>query len=91
MPEQRYCTMDYLRCVLNGRKSCFANSQVRKVKVPRYKQLTLEKVLQHCISNSRILQYLPNLPENGEPPCDRDFLFTIVNTIEPDYFPTQLR
>ena len=91
MPEQRFCTMDYLRCVLNGRKSCFTNSEARKVKVPRYKQLTSEKVISHCLSNPRILRYLPNLPDSGEPPCDREFLFTIVNTIDPEYFPKQLQ
>ena len=83
--------MDYLRCVLNGRKSCFSNSEIRSVKVPRYKQLTLEKVLAHAVSKPRMLRYLPNFPDGGDPPCDRVFLFTIVNTLEPDYFPTQLR
>ena len=83
--------MDYLRCVLNGLKSVFPNSQVRRVKEPRYKQLTLDKVIAFCLEKPRILRYLPNLPDNGEPPCDREFLFAIVNTIEPDYFPNQLK
>ena len=37
LPEQRYCTMDYLRSILNGSKRVFKNVEVRKVKVPRYR------------------------------------------------------
>ena len=37
------------------------------------------------------MSYLPNQRLDGEPTCDRDFLFTILNTLEPDYFPAQLR
>ena len=87
MPERRYCTMEYLRGVLNGRKKVFKNEEVRKVRVPRYKELTVDKVMTHCVEKSEILSYLPDLPENGEPHVDRDFLFTIVNTVDIGYFP----
>ena len=80
--------MSYLRSVLNGQKGAFKNSEVRKVKVPRFKQLTLDKVLNVCIGDGDLMRYLPALPDNGEPPCDRDFLFTIVNTLKPEYFPS---
>ena len=65
MPEQRYCSMEYLRGVLNGRKKVFKNEEVRKVRVPRYKELTLDKVLAHCVEKPEILSYLPNLPETN--------------------------
>ena len=79
--------MEYLRGVLNGRKQVFKNDEIRKVCVPRYKELTTEKVLQHCIGQTKILRYLPSFPLNGESPVDREFLFTVVHTVEPDYFP----
>ena len=37
LPERRYCTMEYLRAILNGRKRYFKNEQARKVRVPRFR------------------------------------------------------
>ena len=37
------------------------------------------------------MAYIPNQRIDGEPTCDRDFLFNVLNTLEPDYFPAQLR
>ena len=37
LPERRYCTMEFIRALLNGRKRYFKNEELRKVKVPRYK------------------------------------------------------
>ena len=83
--------MEFIRALLNGRKRYFKNDELRKVKVPRYKQLTFAKVLDHCAGKPTVMAYLPNQRLDGEPTCDRDFLFTILNTLEPDYFPAQLR
>ena len=83
--------MEFIRALLNGRKRYFKNDELRKVKVPRYKQLTYTRVMQYCNERENILRYLPHQCLDGEPTCDRDFLFTIVNTLEPDYFPAQLR
>ena len=46
--------------------------------------------MDYCNERENILRYLPNQRLDGEPTCDREFLFTIVNTLEPDYFPSQL-
>ena len=83
--------MEFLRALLNGRKRYFRNDSVRKVNVPRYKQLTLSKVLDHCISKPELLRYIPNFPMGGEVHVDRDFLFTIVNILDPKFFSAQLR
>ena len=83
--------MDFIRALLNGRKLYFKQEQLRKVKVPRYKQLTYAKVMEYCIEKPNILRYLPNQRLDGEPTCDRDFLFTILNTLDPEYFPSQLQ
>ena len=91
LPERRYCTMEYIRALLNGRKRYFKNDELRKVKVPRYKQLTFTKVLDYCSGKPTMMSYLPNQRLDGEPTCDREFLFTILNTLDPDYFPAQLR
>ena len=90
LPERRYCSMDFIRALLNGHKSYFKQEQLRRVKVPRYKQLTYSKVMEYCSERPSILRYLPQPRLDDEPTCDRDFLFTIINTIDPEYFPSQL-
>lgn len=37
-----------------------------------------------------IAKYLPDQGGKDEPQVDRNFLFTIVNTVDPTYFPQQL-
>ena len=82
--------MDFLRLLLNGRKSYFTNDQVKRVNVPRYKELTTAKVAEYCTSKPAIVRYLPHIRLDGEPTVDRDFLFSILNTVEPEWFPAQL-
>ena len=82
--------MDFLRLLLNGRKSYFTNEQVKRVYVPRYKELTTAKVAEYCTSRPEIVRYLPHIRLDGEPTVDREFLFSVLNTVEPDWFPAQL-
>lgn len=48
-------------------------------------------VLEHAKTRPNILKYLPDPDDKGLIPIDRAFLFDLVNTREPDYFPEQLR
>ena len=82
--------MEYLRAILNGRKRYFKNEQARKVRVPRFRQLTTSKVLDYVKERQDVMRYLPNFRLDGEPTVDREFMFTVLNTLEPDYFPAQL-
>ena len=66
------------------------NSEVRTINVPRYKTLSLKHVLQYAVSDRKISGYLPDLIVDSEPHVDREFVFTIVNTCDPSYFPAQL-
>ena len=53
--------------------------------------MTTAKVLEHASVVPDILAHLPDPHQNGEQHVDRDFLFTIVNTKDPVYFPKQLK
>lgn len=49
-------------------------------------ELTVERVLKQVKGFKQIMKYLPDLPENGKHYIERDFLFTIVNTVDRNYF-----
>ena len=79
--------MEFLRAIMNGNKKYFTNAQVKRVKVPKFKELTQAKVFDYIKGKPNIVCYLPFIRCDGEPTVDRDFMFSILNTIEPDYFP----
>ena len=83
--------MQFLKQLLNGTKDFFTNNCVRRVSVPRYKSLSLRKVLNDHEDSPDVLKYLPDGLEVEEPPIDREFVFTIVNTLDNSYFPRELR
>lgn len=91
MPEKRHCTLTYLKAVLSGKKKCFKNAEVKPINVPRFKSLSLKVVFQHAKSNAQMTAYLPEQIKDDEPLLDREFLFTIVNTCDPTYFPRELK
>ena len=58
--------------------------------MPRYKQLTYDRVLEYAVGQEKIRQYLPDPDKKAKKVVvDRGFLFTIVNTVQPDHFPNE--
>ena len=76
-----------MKGVLDGSKNYLKNDATRRIKVPRYKPVALNTVLAHCLASAKIRSYLPDPLDTGEPMVDRTFAFTILNTLEPNYFP----
>ena len=87
LPSCRFATLDFLKDILSGRKAYFTMSQVRPIKVPFYAELSMISVLRHANSSARMKCYLPPIEMPMSPNVDRNFLFTIVNTIDETYFP----
>ena len=56
---------------MNGRKRYFKNEQVRRVNVPRYRQLTLTKVVDHSKTPKPRESLFFRVFEKGEKECDR--------------------
>ena len=90
LPDKRYCSLDYLRAVLSGAISVYRNEQVRPVNIPRFKTLTLKIVYDYAMSHPICKNYLPEMESEGEPQLDRNFVFTVVNTADKTFFPSQL-
>ena len=90
LPEDRFCTMDYLKDLLSGRRRYLRNSEARRPSIPRFKQLAMRIVLTHAMNCSHMRKYLPDIDTQKELQLDRHFLFTVVNTLDPNYFPGQL-
>ena len=76
---------------MNGQKSYYVTKDVKLVSVPRYSEITVKQVINFIFDKPHILKYIPNLKKSSDKSMDREFLFNIVNTVEPEYFPELVR
>ena len=82
--------MEFLRDVLSGKKSVFKLKDAVPVRVPVLKGISVKTVYQYVSDKQQFQSYLPDLMDEDIIGFDRNFLFTIVNTIDSTYFPKQL-
>jgi len=60
--------------------------EIASVRVPVCPELTVERILHRVKDHKEIMRYLPDLPDKGKKYIERDFLFTIVNTLDRKFF-----
>jgi hypothetical protein len=72
--------------VLQGEKKYFLQSDVPNVYVPRNKLLSVERVYRKVAKNPVVSEYLPDYDAEIEKRMDRDFLFSIINKLDVDFF-----
>ena len=68
--------------ILKGTKVAFKLADVKPVKVANRTYITVDKVVKQIKYQEAFMKYLPDKPESA----GRQFLFNIVNTVEPSYF-----
>lgn len=69
--------------ILSGKKRALQYFEVCYTKVEPRSELTIAKVLKAVEENAQILKYLPDQPLQH---VTKDYLFTIVNTLDPTFF-----
>jgi len=87
LPPERYCSLTFMKQILAGKKKYFQNFEIQPVTVPRYAAITMSLVLSKVKAKSRILEYLPDASELREKTVQRNYLFTLINTLDAAYFP----
>ena len=78
--------MEFLREILGGKRKYFLLHEIASVRVPVCPELTVERILHRVKDHKEIMRYLPDLPDKGKKYIERDFLFTIVNTLDRKFF-----
>lgn len=86
MPPKRNCTVHFLKQILEGTKSYFTNTDIPNVFVQKLDGLTVKSVLAQVYNVPEVRAYLPDFDENPERYINREYLFAIVNRIDPSYF-----
>lgn len=86
LPPKHMCTIEFLKQILQGKKSYFLNHDVPYVYVQKLERLTIKNVMEKVYDVPEVRQYLPDYPEHADRYMNRDFLFSIVNRIDSSFF-----
>ena len=86
LPPQDRCSLEFMGQILKGKKKALKNRQLVPVRVLNRTYITVDKVLKQIKGNPKFMDYLPDKPKTA----GRTFIFNLVNTIEPSYFPNAL-
>jgi hypothetical protein len=70
--------------ILRGEKKAYSNFEVVPVKVDYPHIITIKRVLEKVSGFNQLRKYLP---DNATSVITKDYLFTLVNTWDPSFFP----
>ena len=90
--EQRYLDVDanvnwiFVKQLLAGRKKAFKLTDIRRIELPRYDELSIKVLLGMIHNDQAIRVYLRDDVSEDKPPS-RSFLANIISTVYPRYLP----
>ena len=90
MPPITKLNKDFLKSVFAGKKKLMPVSQVRPVNVPKYDELSVTALYQDVMAQASLSVFFPDIISEKHLP-DRDYFFTIINTVEPVYLDQLIR
>ena len=75
---------DFLRQVLRDDKKLFMATDLKKIYVPKYDELSVKNLWPKLQKNSEFMRYMPDKLPDGRLP-DREYLFNVLNSVRPTY------
>ena len=91
LPSLSEVTMSFMSALLRGQKKFFRRNEVKSVIVPISPWLTVKKVISMVSKIPKIMGYLPDERHLLSSRTSRDYLFTIVHTLDPEFFPGAIK
>ena len=81
---------DFLRDILQDKKKLMKQADITPITVPKYDELSVKALLPEWQAQPDFWVYFPDkLPKDRVP--DRDYFFTIMNTLQPDYVAAMIK
>ena len=87
LPRKSICKASFLRALLSGEKLFFSCAEVRRITPPNSSDFSWSRY-ENYFSDAECFRYLPKMTASGWP--DREFFFTIINTVYPGLIETQV-
>ena len=90
LPPDTMLNKDFLRDVLQDKKKLMKQADITPITVPKYDELSVKALLPEWQAQPDFWVYFPDkLPKDRVP--DRDYFFTILNTLQPDYVAAMIK
>ena len=84
MPDANVVNKDFLKDVLSGKKQLMKKTDVHKIAVPHYDELSVKALWPDVSKDPEFTCYFPDkYPAGRGPP--RQYFFDILNTLQPQY------
>ena len=80
------CTSFFLKQILKRAKYAFHNTEVTKANVPQYCELKVSHLIEYAKKSPEVLKYLPDDDCLDPKRLPREFLTSIINTVDPIFF-----
>ena len=84
VPDESAVNKDFIKDVLAGKKNLLKKSEVQHINVKRYDEISVKAMYPMFKKDAEMMQYFPDKYSAGKGP-PRDYFFTILNTVHPDY------
>ena len=75
---------DFIKQVFAGEKQLMKKTDVAKISVPMYDELSVRNIFPQFTKDAAFMSYFPDKLPKGKGPA-RDYFFNILNTLHPDY------
>ena len=72
-----------MKDILSARKKVYHNTEVIRYKVPKYRELSLKRVIEMVKKHKQIMVYLPESKELTPKRMTREYMFGIISTCDP--------
>ena len=90
MPARKKVTKDLIKLVFAGKKELIPQSQIRPISVPRYDELSVHNLIKEVMKTKALNKFFPEQQTPADLP-DREYFFSVINTIEPEYLNALIR
>lgn len=82
LPPVELVSKDFLRDVFRDKKKLFKLSEVNRIEVPLYDELSVDNMMAEYSRDEEFMTYLPVVKAKGKRQC-REYMFNIFNSLYP--------
>ncbi len=79
-----------MKQILAGDKDYILHAEVNFIKVPLFKELAMERMIPIIKRNDTLLSYLQDPEQLHLWNTNREFVFNVLNTLDPKFFPRSI-
>ena len=83
----RNCTMNFLKQILQRKKKVLSMEEANFVTLPGFREFNARCLVTAVKKNKFMMEFLPDEDELNPHNCSKEYLSTIINTLDPTYFP----